>query len=73
MVPKNIIILWLTLFTGLTSSDSSEVENIELTVVDHLVGDLDKEASHSLVGVVVSGNGVDHFDTVHQSWEGLFD
>jgi hypothetical protein len=38
-----------------------------------LVGDLNEEASHSLVGVVVSGDGVDHLDAVHQSWENLFD
>lgn len=40
---------------------------------DHLIGNLDEETSHSLIGVVVSGDGLDHLDTVHESWEGLFD
>jgi len=48
---------------------SNEIQDIELAVSDHLVGDLDKKTGHSLVGVVVSGDGVDHLDTVHQSWK----
>ena len=73
VIPKDIIVLWLSLLASLTSSDSSEVEDVVLAVVDHLVGDFHEEACHSLIGVVVSGNGVDHFDTVHESWKGLFD
>jgi len=40
---------------------------------DHLVGDLHKETGHSLVGVVVSSDSVDHLDTVHESWKGVLD
>jgi len=72
MIPKNIIGHW-TLLAGLAPSDSSEVKNVVLALNDHLVGDLNKESGHSLVGVVVSGDGVNHLDTVHQSWEGILD
>lgn len=72
MIPKDIIGHW-ALLVGLTSSDSSEVKNVVLALNDHLVGDLDKESSHSLVGVVVSGDGMNHLDTVHQSWKGILD
>jgi len=68
-IPKDIVTLDSTLLDGFTSSDLSEVENVELAVGDHLIGDLDEETSHSFVGVVVSGDGVDHLDTVHQSWK----
>ena len=40
----------------------SEVHDVELTVRDHLIGDLDEEASHALSSVIVAGDGVDHFD-----------
>ena len=73
MIPENIIGLRGTLLTGLTSSNSSEVKNVEFAVLDELVGDLDEESGHSLVGVVVSGDGVDHLDTVHESRECLLD
>ena len=73
VIPKDIIVLWLSFLASLTSSDSSEVEDVVFAVVDHLVGNLHEEACHSLIGVVVSGNGVDHLDTVHESWKGLFD
>ena len=72
MIPKNIIGHW-TLLVGLTSSDSPEVEDVVFALDDHLVGDLNKESGHSLVGVVVSGDGVDHLDTVHESWQGVLD
>ena len=53
--------------------ESSEVEDVELAVGDHLVGDLSEESGHSLVSVVVSSDSVDHLDAVHQSWKSLFD
>ena len=73
VLPKNIIGLRGTFLGVVTSLESNEVENVVLAVVDHLVGDLDEQASHSLVGVVVSSDGVDHLNTIHQGWKGLFD
>jgi hypothetical protein len=54
-------------------ADATEVNNVILAVVDHLVGDLHEEASHALVGVVVTRNGVDHLDGVHESGKGFLD
>jgi hypothetical protein len=71
MIPKDIVVLWSSFLT-FTSLISSEVENVVFAVVDHLVSDLYKEPGHSFIGVVVSGNGVDHLDTVHESWKSLF-
>ena len=73
MVPKDIIVLWSSFLTSSTKLDSSEVKNVELAVGDHLVGDFSKESCHSLVSVIISSDGVDHLDTVHQSWKCLFD
>lgn len=57
---------------GLTSSTSSfEVEDVNFTVVDHLVGNLDKEASHAFIRVVVASDGVDHLYGVHKDGESL--
>jgi hypothetical protein len=53
--------------------DVAEVHNVILAVEDHLVGDLHEKSSHSLGGVIVSGNGVDHLDGVEKGWEGLLD
>ena len=50
-----------------------EGEDVLLAVDDHLVGDLHEETSHALVSVVVSGDGVDHLDRVHEYGEGLLD
>ena len=72
VIPKDVITLW-ALLLAVTVSDSDEVQNVVLAVVDHLVRDLHEETGHSLVGVVVSGDGVDHLDTVHQSWKGVLD
>lgn len=68
-VPKSIILKLLTLLNvnSFASLNLTEVQDVLLAVVDHLVSDLDEEASHALVGVVVASNGVDHLDTVHQS------
>jgi hypothetical protein len=73
IVPKNVIGLRSSFLTIFTVSDSNEVQDVELAVSDHLVGDFDKKTGHSLVGVVVSGDGVDHLDAVHQSWEDFLD
>lgn len=54
-------------------ADSSEVDDVELAVRDHLVGDLDEETSHTLGGVVVSGDRMDDLDLVHESGEGFLD
>lgn len=71
MIPEDIIVLWST-FLAFSSFVSSEVKNVIFAVVDHLVGNLDKKTGHSFVGVVVSGDGMNHFDTVHQGWKSLF-
>ena len=52
-------------------SDSLVIEDVVLAVVDHLVGDLHEESSHGVVGVVVTSDGVDHLDGVHQCWESI--
>jgi hypothetical protein len=59
-------------FGGFTG-DTLEVEDVDLAVDDHLVGDLHEKAGHTLVGVVVSSDGVDHLDGVHEDGEGLTD
>ena len=56
-----------------TELDLSEIQNIELAVHDHLVGDLNKKACHSFSGVVVASDRVNHLDGVHQGRQGLFD
>ena len=38
-----------------------------------MIGDLNKEAGHTLIGVVVPGDGVDHLDAVHECWKRLLD
>ena len=55
----------------LTTLDLHEVDDVELAVRDHLVGDLHKESGHALSGVVVASDGVDHLDRVHKSRKGL--
>jgi hypothetical protein len=44
-----------------------------LAIKDHLVGNLDKEAGHPFVSVIVTGNSVNHLNRVHQDWKCLFD
>ena len=72
-LPEDIITLRSASLAGLSSLQSLEVEDVPSAPGDHFSGDLDEEASHSLVGVVVSCDCLDHLDTVHESWEGLFD
>jgi len=73
MVPEDVVVH--DLLAGLVSAltDPAEVEDVVLAVVDHLLGDLHEQASHSIVSVIVSGDGVDHLDAVHQSWQGVLD
>jgi len=71
VIPKDVITSWLTLLAGDSKLDSSEVKDGVLAVGDHLVGDFSEKTGHSFVGVVISSDGVDHLDAVHQSWEGL--
>lgn len=44
------------------------MHNVGLAGGDHLIGDLDKERGHSLGGVVILRNTVDHSDGIHQAW-----
>ena len=79
MVPKDGIIqatgvlLPARLLRHIRRNALLEREDVCLAVDDHLVGDLNEEAGHALVSVVVSGDGVDHLDTVHEHGQGLFD
>jgi hypothetical protein len=73
MLPEDIVVDDLFAGSHGALSDSLEVENVVLAVVDHLLSDLHKESSHAVVGVVVSSNGVDHLDAVHQSGKGILD
>ena len=73
MVPQDVIVDDpLASLVG-ALSDSSEVKDVVLAVVDHLLGDLNEEAGHAVVSVVVSRDGVDHLDTVHESGKGVLD
>ena len=73
MIPKNIVTCWCTFFGSDSLPDSSEVENVVLTVGDHLVSNFGKKSGHSLISVIISGDSMDHLDTVHQGWESFFD
>lgn len=57
----------------LAQSESAEVDDIILAVGDHLVSDLDEKSSHTLIGVIITSDGVNHLDGVHQGRQGLFD
>ena len=57
--------------SGEAEAQATEVDDVELAVVDHLVGDLHEQAGHSLVSVIVASNGVDHLDGVHEGGKGL--
>jgi len=74
-VPEGTIIKLLTLLDddGDASLDFAEVQDVLLAVGDHLVGDFDEEASHSFISVIVSGDGLNHPDTVHQGRQRLLD
>lgn len=68
-VVDNHFLAWLWVHGSLrilTQLDAAEIDDVILAIEDHLVGDLLEEARHALVGVVVSSDGVDHLDRVHQ-------
>jgi hypothetical protein len=71
-VPKDGVILRGTLLWHFTLSGETEVEDGVLARSDHGRGDLGKETSHSVVGAVVTSDGVDHLDGVHQSGKDFF-
>ena len=71
VVPKVIISWKVTLLWLDTLADELEVQDVCSAVLDHLVSDLDKQAGHTLIGVVISGNRMNHLDAVHEGWEGL--
>lgn len=53
--------------------NSTEVDDIEAAVSDHLVSDADKETSHTLIGVVVTSDSVNHLNRVHKGGKGVLD
>jgi len=75
VVPEDVVTLDLLLLgVGCcTFSHLPVVEDVVLAVSNHLVGYLNKETSHSIVGVIVSSNSMDHLNTVHQSWKSVLD
>lgn len=68
MVPEDVLIQH-----GLLGCSSTLLvaEDVLLAVDDHLVSDLDKEASHPIICIVVSGDGVDHLDAIHKGRKGV--
>jgi hypothetical protein len=71
--PEDMIIKRRTLLWWLTFASVLEVKDGLLARPDHGRGDLAEEASHPIVGTVVTGNGVDHLDGVHQSGKDFLD
>lgn len=49
------------------------VEDSLLTVGDHLIGNFHEKASHFISSVVKSGDGVDHFDGIHEGGKSIND
>jgi hypothetical protein len=85
MIPKKSIIDWGSLFSWgnvwagklakrcLAQSKTAKVDNVVLAVGNHLIGNLDEKTSHSLVGVVVASDGVDHLYWVHEGRKSFLD
>lgn len=73
VVPEDVIVDDLLALGSSAVSDPPEVEDVVLAVVDHLLGNLHEETGHAVVGVVVSGDGVDHLDAVHEGGKGILD
>lgn len=66
MVPQGIILsLGLFAYTHSSFSDFSEEQDVVLAVVDHLLCDLLEKISHTVVGVIVPGNSMNHLNAVH--------
>lgn len=64
-----------TLLEGLSAHPLAgfAVVDAVVAVVDHLVGDFDEQLGHSGRTLVVAGDGVDHFNGVHEGGKGLND
>jgi hypothetical protein len=64
MFPEDVIRLYLTLLDSDRDAlpDLLVVQNVELTIGDHLVSDFDEEISHSVISVIVPGDGMNHLD-----------
>ena len=73
MIPENIISWDNTRSDCLPFADFQEENDIVLAVVDHLIGDLAEQFCHAVISIVITSDGVDHLDAVHQTREGLFD
>lgn len=73
MVPQDIIIhdLLAGLFSALT--DSAEVQDVVLAIIDHLLSDFNEQTGHTVVSVIVSGDGMNHLNAVHQGRKGVLD
>jgi hypothetical protein len=71
--PKDMIIKRWALLWWLTFASVLEVKDGLLARPDHGRGDLAEEASHPIVGTVVTGNGMDHLDGVHESGKNFLD
>lgn len=71
--PENGVIITLLAFLGGQCLDDFKGEDVALAVQNHLVGDLNEEACHSFVCVVIPRYCVNHLDRVHQNRQGLFD
>lgn len=75
-VPENIVIehfVSLLRWLHCAISDLLVEENVKLALVNHLVSDFDEQTSHSFIGIVVPGDGMNHLDTVHQGRQGILD
>ena len=73
VVPHDIIVDVLLGLSNGTILGPSEVENVLLAIVNHLLSDLNEESSHPVVCIVVPGDGVDHLDAIHQGGECILD
>ena len=73
MTPQSIIIEQFVFGSrrSLPFSDFLIVDDVVLAVVDHLVRDLNEQPGHSVVGVIVSSDSVNHLDAIHQGGQGI--
>lgn len=74
VIPQNSVVNDCSFFSlGLSSSakganwsqtefNAAEVDDVELTVRDHLICNLNEETSHTFVCVIITSDGVDHLD-----------
>jgi hypothetical protein len=73
MIPEDIISWDNTSSDCLTFADFQEENDIVLAVVDHLVCNLAKQFSHTVISIIITSNSVNHLDAIHQTWKSLFD